>query len=549
MAPHFRSRPDSVSSQDGGMTIGRWHVQPAVDTVTLNGAVTKLEPRTMRLLLALAEMPGEVRSANWLIERVWPGLVVTDASLYQAIGDLRQALKPDTETAEFIKTVPRKGYRLVAPVRSSSEASPPNKMQAPERPTLGARSVAVLPFRDLGLPASHAFVRLSLLGDLIIQLSRQPGLTVIGLGTMMQYDHASETPKEIARSLGVRYVVDGTLAWADGAIRIGLELVDAATGAVTAGETLCVPLDQWGASGSAVAGRLARGLQIDVAEALVRDPPPARAAVTAMSASDASAVAAELAMRAWVALYGRPQSHATNEEAWSWATQALALNARSGQALNALAYCEWRAAQYGWHAEKSRDALLRDALEHARGAVALAPQDPDAHYTLGLVTYNLADTSTARAMLEHCIALCPSYAPAHGLLGMVHAVQGFPGETFIHCERAFVISPKEPLRSVWRWIQGCAASMMGDEPAALDYATKGIAANAGYPNVYVIAIVAAHRLGHTALASRYVEILRGKTRYRFVEDAIENLPPLAVTPWGPAFVADLQAAGLPSRGP
>jgi tetratricopeptide (TPR) repeat protein len=261
---------------------------------------------------------------------------------------------------------------------------------------------------------------------------------------------------------------------------------------------------------------------------------------------DATALAAELSMRAWVTLYCRPQSRDTNDKAWAWASEALRLDQQCGAALNAIAYCEWRAAQYGWHG-KPRDALLREALSHAQRAITLSPHDPDAHYTLGLVTYTLSDTATAQAMLEHCVALSPSYAPAHGLLGIVRAVQGFPQETFAHCERALTISPREPLRSVWHWIQGCAASMLGDEHAALAYASKGIAANADYPNVYVIAIVAAHRLGQARLASRYLEILRGNTRYRFVEDAVENLPPLRVGTWGKAFVADLRAAGLPSR--
>jgi TolB-like protein/Flp pilus assembly protein TadD len=403
-----------------------------------------------------------------------------------------------------------------------------------------------MPFRDLGIPASHAFMRLNLLGDLIIQMSRHPSLTVIGLGTMMQYGDNRESPQQIAHALGVRYVVDGTLAWGENEIRVGLELVDAVSGVVTAGETISVRTDQWATSGASLAGRLARILQIEVAEAVVKNASPTFATAGSALPGNATAMAAELSMRAWVELYCRPQTRDTNDRAWTWSLEALRLDEHSGAALNAIGYCEWRAAQYGWHA-KSREALLHDALSHARRATTLARNDPDAHYTLGLVTYTLSDTATAQAMLEHCIALSPSYAPAHGLLGIVRAVQGFPQESFAHCERALTISPREPLRSVWHWIQGCAASMLGDEHAALAYASKGIAANADYPNVYVIAIVAAFRLGQTQLASRYVDILRGKTRYRFVEDAIENLPPLRVEGWGTAFVADLRAAGLPSR--
>ena len=107
---------DSDDQPPAPFEVGRWLVDPATDQITLDRKPVKLEPRTMRLLVTLAERPGTVYTSDALLDAVWPGVVVTGQSLYQAIGELRSVLKADTQTGDFIATVPRKGYRLIAPV-------------------------------------------------------------------------------------------------------------------------------------------------------------------------------------------------------------------------------------------------------------------------------------------------------------------------------------------------------------------------------------------------------------------------------------------------
>ena len=70
----------------------------------------------MRLLMALAERPGEVVLSNELLDTVWKGVIVTPSSLYQSVAQLRQLLGDSVTEPRYIETVPRKGYRLVAPV-------------------------------------------------------------------------------------------------------------------------------------------------------------------------------------------------------------------------------------------------------------------------------------------------------------------------------------------------------------------------------------------------------------------------------------------------
>jgi transcriptional activator of cad operon len=102
---------------EGVVQIGEWIVTPALDTISRGTETHKLEPRTMRLLMCLANSAGAVVSVDRLLTDVWSGVVVGSASVYQAVSQLRKLLGDVDAEPTYIATVPRKGYRLIAPVR------------------------------------------------------------------------------------------------------------------------------------------------------------------------------------------------------------------------------------------------------------------------------------------------------------------------------------------------------------------------------------------------------------------------------------------------
>ena len=126
--------------------IGRWRVDPRADEIEADGVVVKLEPLKTRLLMALAERPGEVVLTQELLDTVWRGLIVTSSSVYQGIAQLRRVLD-GADLPAYIETVPRKGYRLVAPVRHVPRAGPAAATPAPAFPDAPAP-----PLRDEPLP-------------------------------------------------------------------------------------------------------------------------------------------------------------------------------------------------------------------------------------------------------------------------------------------------------------------------------------------------------------------------------------------------------------
>jgi DNA-binding winged helix-turn-helix (wHTH) protein/TolB-like protein len=103
--------------------VGDWLVNPQLDEIARGGEVIKLEPRMVRLLCRLAELPGQVVSTQQLLDSVWTGVIVGPASVYQAVSQLRKLLGDTGATPTYIATVSRKGYRLVASVALADGAA------------------------------------------------------------------------------------------------------------------------------------------------------------------------------------------------------------------------------------------------------------------------------------------------------------------------------------------------------------------------------------------------------------------------------------------
>lgn len=490
--------------------LGPWQVHLALDEIAgqgpLAGQVHKLEPRAMRLLAALAQAGGAVVRSDDLLDAVWPGLVVTPSSLYDAVAQLRNVLGP-----EHILTVPRKGYRLVTPVLPVQPAarSPLAGHSAPTtEPRLGTRSVAVLPFVMRGLPDALSFLSESLTGALISELSRQPGLVVVALGTMLTFGQKHPPPQELAAELGVRFIVDGQIEQHGQTLHVGVQVVDGRRSTQTWADEMTLPTQAWHAMASVVAGRLARALRFELNDLASREAP--------VSASDAEMQARAFAAHAWVQLYARAQTPDTNERATRLARSAIALSPELSQGWMCLAYADWRASNYRW-SDEPRDEQLARALAQAERATALDPRDPDAHYVLSLAARNRGQRQRADEVLRHCLRLSSSYAPAYGLLALSLERHGRHQEALVYCDKAFELSPLEPLRVIWHWVRAEACLALDDLQAALDEVERGLAVNPSYGQLYVVGAAAAWRMGRAGQAQEWVAALRQHPAFCSVE--------------------------------
>jgi DNA-binding winged helix-turn-helix (wHTH) protein len=110
------------------LKVGDWTVEPALNQLSAAGKTVKLEPKTMAVLVYLADRPGEVVTREALLSAIWPGVLVGDDSLTQVVIKLRKALGDAAENPSYIQTIPKGGYRLVAPVVRSGQTLPERRV-------------------------------------------------------------------------------------------------------------------------------------------------------------------------------------------------------------------------------------------------------------------------------------------------------------------------------------------------------------------------------------------------------------------------------------
>jgi transcriptional activator of cad operon len=91
--------------------VGDVRVDSALDEIQKDGVSFKLEPRTMRLLVCLAERPGQVVSVDELLDLVWKDVVVSADSVYGAVASLRRTLGDDPKDPTYIATMSRTRLR------------------------------------------------------------------------------------------------------------------------------------------------------------------------------------------------------------------------------------------------------------------------------------------------------------------------------------------------------------------------------------------------------------------------------------------------------
>jgi DNA-binding winged helix-turn-helix (wHTH) protein/tetratricopeptide (TPR) repeat protein len=143
-------------SRHGDFVSGEWTVMPSRNLLARAGQEVHVEPRVMDVLVRLAERAGQVVSKEELTERVWPGRSVTDEVLTVTIYALRKALGDDARRPCYVETVPRRGYRWIAPVASPLPTPPPVPMLPAAHPPPRARWPAVAATTALALFAVGA---------------------------------------------------------------------------------------------------------------------------------------------------------------------------------------------------------------------------------------------------------------------------------------------------------------------------------------------------------------------------------------------------------
>src|SRR2546421_6725633 len=209
---------------DPVLTFGPYRLEPRGGLMSRDRQI-RLTPKALALLSFLAGRPGELVTKEELFAAVWPDIAVGDAALVTCIQELRKALGDDARRPRYIETLHRRGYRFIGKIPTGRPAAEVAALALPDRP-----SIAVLPFDNMSDDPDQEHFADGISEDLITGLARIHWLFVIARNSTFAYKNRAVDVKQVARELGVRYVLEGSVRRAGKQLRISAQLIDALTG-------------------------------------------------------------------------------------------------------------------------------------------------------------------------------------------------------------------------------------------------------------------------------------------------------------------------------
>ncbi|SFB67309.1 TolB amino-terminal domain-containing protein [Bosea sp. CRIB-10] len=427
--------------QGSRFAFGPFVLDPGAGTLRENDVPVSASYRGLKLLAALAARPGEILSKAELLDAGWPGMAVEEANLTVQIAQLRKRLGAPSEGGEWIVTIPRVGYRFTGAVERLGEVKR-KSLPLPTNP-----SIAVLPFANVSNDPEQESFADGLTEDLITDLSRAAELFVIARNSAFTYKNKARDAREIAEELGVRYVLEGSVRHAAGRVRVNAQLVDATTGDHLWAERFDRELDDIFAVQDEVTARIVEALL-----GRLRTPSPRR--------RPKSLEAYDLCVRARRLMDDTPQAA---QEAHILLTRAVALDPDYAEAYRWLALNHWM----GWvHSGGPSEASRSTALELARKAVALDPNDAGCRWSLGYLLAYERSFAEADAEFARAIALDPNEADAWAALSDITVLAGRVEEGLEHIRKAFRLNP---FPASWYYLSlGQALYAAGDYEAAVE---------------------------------------------------------------------------------
>lgn len=431
-----------------------------------NGEVVSLPPKDLEMLLVLVENPGQVVKKADLMQRLWPDTFVEEANLTRHVANLRQALAEDGTAASYIETVPKRGYRFVAPIHvvgygtaathTSTPAVAPRPSTARRVGVLAAAiavavvgwlvwrtlvpgpavragrvMIVVLPFENLSGNPDQEYFADGLTEEMITQLAvLEPAqVGVIARASSMKYKQARKSVAEIGRELGVDYVLEGSVRNDRGQVRISAQLIEVR--------------DQthiWAQNyDSSLSGVIA--LQDDAATAIAREV-QLRIVSPVLAARRRTPTNAQ-AYEAY--LKGRHQWNKRTAEGLKkgleYFDDALAADPTYAQAHAGIADSYAMLASYAMM--EAREAMPR-AETAAKRALELDETLPEAHASLAFALFARGDWQSAEKEFRRAIQLNPSYATAHQWYARFLSSMARHSEAWAEAQRATELDPFSP---------------------------------------------------------------------------------------------------------
>ncbi len=500
-----------------------------------DGTELTLTPRLFSALLLFVEHPGELLDKDTLMAALWPGLVVEENNLSQVVSSLRRALSGATGAEPLIQTVPRRGFRFIAPVTILDEVDAPTPapviaaaptLQAPgsaaPRPvaagagsgtarrrwlTIAAAGVAgsavvgaawfarrpvavqgvakrltlaVLPFKPLVMDGRDELLEIGMADSLIARLSTIGGVVVRSVGSVRRYAGPDQDPVMAARDLDVAWIVDGSLQRRGDQLHVTARLLSVADGtAAWSGsfdERVTGIFDVQDAISERIAGVLTPSLAA------------ARGAVARAAFDGVGGTRNGDAYQLYLAARLHAQGIRADGLAKSAALYNQAIDVDPGYALAYAGLVEtYRRMLFG--ADVVPADAFAPATVAARRALELAPTLAEAHAGLGWIRFWYEfDWADAERTFRHAIAINPNVVEAHFGLGLLLLSLDRPVEGLQHLTTAREL---DPLSLILNALESAYLFEAGRADEATTRLTRAFQIN---PDFWVAHLVLARRL-------------------------------------------------------
>ncbi len=464
--------------------VDKWLIDPSANQIKNGEKEIKLEPKVMAVLICLAQNPGEVIDRKDIEETAWAGLVVGYGSLASAIIKLRKAFGDDTKKRCYIETVSKKGYRLIATVKIFDEnktlSEVPSQLQTNSSKTDALKKnifikndnnkkyyqllvlllliiplvwlisfqykssnkinrsaipatpvIAVLPFKNLSLDVNQEYYSDGLTADLIVDLSKISKISVIGRNTAFTYKNLDIDLSDAGKTLGVNYIIEGSVRRFKNDLRITAKLVNAKNNVTLWAERYDGTLEDVFDFQDKVIKKIVSSLEITLADV---------ERVRLADKYSNSIKAYDEFLKGWQRLWLKSKDGVFESREYFF--KALKLDDTFARAYANLSISYIYDYLNGW--SENPQQVLQKANLYADKALLLNDDFPQVHFVKGLAYTFSGKYQEAITEAEKSLALSPNFADGHGLLATTLNYAGEAKRAEIEMLTAMRLNPNYP---------------------------------------------------------------------------------------------------------
>ncbi|HBE93745.1 MAG TPA: hypothetical protein DDW55_14995 [Gammaproteobacteria bacterium] len=476
--------------------VSDWRVDPATGRVSRKDVEHKIEPKAMTVLVCLAKQQGHVLSRESLEKQAWDGVVVGYDSLASAIIKLRKAFGDNSRNPQYIETVPKKGYRLISPVRAAPQSDngsaiqeiasqetkktkrniaayykqiiilfifavvafflmrsgeiiyPENKSKNSQQPV-----IAVLPFKNLSDDAQQDYFSDGITADLITDLSKISGLSVIARNSVFIFKNTDATIRTVKDELGADYVVEGSIRKLGDQVRISARLIDASNSINIWADRFDGSLNNIFVFQDKVTEQIISSLEINLTEK-DRD--------RLANKYSNSIEAYDHFLRGWQNLWLSSREGMLN--AREDFLKAIELDDQFARAYANLALTYVYDHMHGW--TNNDELALVKMHEYADKGISIDSKLPQVYWVKGFADIFSHNYQLSLKHAQMAIDLDPGFADGYGLLATTLNYAGRPKQADKIMQKAMRLNPKYP--AIYNVIHGEIFFNMHDYPNAIE---------------------------------------------------------------------------------